>query len=64
MRRNNHKERTTNWSRKPNDIPLVSLASLSPSVMVLTLQSWKMSGNSSTLALNQQSLPCQGWGYL
>jgi len=47
----------TNWSRKPNDIPRMLLASHWLSVVVLTLFSWTMGGNSSTPALSHQILP-------
>jgi len=36
------------WSRKSNDIPWVLVASFQLNVVVLTLQSWMMDGNSST----------------
>jgi len=38
---------STNWSRKPNDIPRMLLASLRLSVVILTLWSCEMDGNSS-----------------
>ena len=52
---------STNWSRKPNDIPWMLLASLWQSVVVLTMLSWMMDGNSSTPTLSQHSLSRVEW---
>jgi len=40
------------------------LASIRPSVVLLTLLNWPMGGNSSTLTLSQQCLPRLECGYL
>jgi len=56
--------KSTNWSRKPNDIPWMLLASFWQSVVVLTLLSWTMGGYSSTSALSRSVTVCPGWsGY-
>ena len=53
-------EKSTNWSRKPSEIPWALLASLLLSVVVLTLKSLMMGVNPSASALNQQSFPVCG----
>jgi len=52
-----HSQRkSTNWSRKPNDIPWMLLASLRLSVTFLTLWRCKVDKNSSTPELNPECL--------
>jgi len=48
--------KSTNCSRKPNDILWMLLASLRQSIVDLTLLSWTMGGNSSTPAVSQYSI--------